>query len=203
MGLIDFPEEASGLIVLLDGKQVWERDAPTDSWEVRVDWLEGLRREQFELQWDSSQADCAALADSSDGGETRLPLSVPSSTRAITADLSNAAGGNHCLLELLVTDGFTPQRVQSPPYMLEAAGWRIWIHSPTTGAQVQTSAVTQLRAEAIHLEQRYDFRDIAWSSSLDGSLGSGARLSVSLSPGSHVLKATAMGVAAEVTVDSH
>lgn len=203
VGLVGFPEEASGLVVLLDGKQVWERTAPAESWEVRVDWPGGLRRERFDLEWDTSPAECAAaLAYSSDGGETWLPLSVPSSARVITADLSHAAGGDRCLLELFVTDGFTSQRVQSQPYVLEAAGWQVWIHSPAPGAQVETSAVTQLRAEAIHLEERHDFRDISWSSSLDGALGTGARLSVSLSPGSHVLTASAMGAAAAVTVDS-
>ncbi len=203
VGIVEFPEEASGLIVLLDGKQVWEREAPTDSWEVRVDWPDGLRREQFDLEWSASTAECAAvLAYSSDGGDTWLPLSVPSSAQAITADLSNAAGGERCLLELFVTDGFSSQRVHSPPYVLEAAGWRVWIHAPAPGAQVDASAVTQLRAEAIQLEERQDSSGISWTSSLDGALGSGARLPVLLSAGSHVLTATAMGAAATVTVDS-
>jgi hypothetical protein len=130
-----------------------------------------------------------------------LPLSVPSTSQVIIADLTDAAGGGDCLLELFVTDGFASQRVRSQPYELEPAGWRVWIGAPADGAQLAAGAVTYLSAQAFHLEERVASGDISWSSSLDGALGSGARLPVSLSPGRHVLTATAGGAAAAITLD--
>lgn len=202
LGVVDIPEEAAGIAVTIDGKQVWERDAPAEPLDVRVTWPRGLRRDRFELEWSAATADCAAvLAYSADAGSTWLPLSVPSTSQVIVADLTDAAGGDDCLLELFVTDGFASQRLRSPPYALEPAGWRVWIGSPADGAQVEATTVTRLSAQAFHLEERQASDDVSWSSSLDGALGSGARLPVSLSRGRHVLTATAREASASVAVD--
>jgi hypothetical protein len=203
IGVVEYPEDATGLIVTLDGNIVWERDAPPHPLDAHVAWPRELHRGAIQLTWEATSPECCAvLAYTADGGDTWLPLSIPSSSRSILADLTSVAGGQRCMLELFVTDGFTSARLRSEPYAVELAGWRIWILSPADGAQIDAADITVLAAQAFQVEERNPSTDIAWSSSLDGALGSGARLPVSLSPGLHRLTATANGSSANVTVSS-
>jgi len=189
-------------VVTVEGKEVWKRERPGPL-AVDVAWPGGLDRGRLELTWEGSSAECiGVLAYSSDDGSTWLPLSVPSSSTSIIADLSNVAGGKRCLLELCVTDGFSSQRLRSPSYRLQPGGWRVWILSPEDGAQLSAGAATGLAAHAFHLEERRDSPDVSWSSSLDGALGDGARLLASLSPGTHDLTATAMGGSTTIRVEA-
>jgi hypothetical protein len=203
VGVVAYPAGATGLQVNIDGRQVWVREAPTDRLEVRIDWPQDLRRDRLDVTWRASTEGCqAVLAFSADGGQTWLPLSVPSSSEQIVADLTTVSGGQQCLLELFVTNGFASQRLRSQLYALEAAGWRMWILSPADGGHVDAGSVTTLVGQAFHAEERQASFDVAWSSSLDGALGSGGRLPVSLSSGRHMITATAQGRSTIITVES-
>lgn len=59
-----------------------------------------------------------------------------------------------------------------------------------------------LAAQGYHLEDHQPDWDVAWSSSLDGNLGTGARLQVALSPGEHTLTARIADVDEHVVVQS-
>jgi hypothetical protein len=71
-------------------------------------------RGRLEFTREATTSDCfAVLAYSADDGRTWLPLSVPWSTQLSVADLSHVVGGERCLLELFVRDGFTSQRLRA------------------------------------------------------------------------------------------
>ena len=78
VGLVDFPEKASGLRVTYDGRTVLEREAPRPGGEPKVEWPAAIEGPEVTVRW-SARADgtTASLAYSDDGGETWTPMSLP------------------------------------------------------------------------------------------------------------------------------
>lgn len=201
VGMVDFPEGASELRVLIDGEPVLERTAPVGNLDVSVDWPASLS-EGASVTWRVPKDDAlASLGYSADGGRTWSPLSLPTSSTAIEFETATLPGGDDCVLELIVTDGFTTRRLRSGAYELERRGWVIWIFSPVPGATLRSTQAATLAAQAYQLEEhRAGFDEIQWSSSLDGGLGVGAQLEAELSVGDHIVTAALHGVSAEVAV---
>jgi hypothetical protein len=202
VGLVDFPEKASGLRVTYDGRTVLEREAPRPGGEPKVEWPAAIEGAEVRVRWSAPVKGAAAsLAYSDDGGETWSPLSLPVSDEAITFDARGLPGGKRCLLELVVSDGFQTTRSRSPEYQVEPKGWRLWILSPAPGAIFRAASPVLLAAQAFHLEERRSADDpIVWTSSRDGGLGEGAQVPVTLSAGEHTITAAVAGASAEVSV---
>lgn len=202
-GLVAFPQGASAVRVLHGGRVVFERQAPRSPAVFDVEWPvpRSIAAGRQTVKWRASVGPClAALAYSSDGGATWTPVSLPSPGGEVTFDMDGFAGGDACLLELIVTDGFTSARLRSPSFAVAPKGWVLWILAPAAAAIVSGNVV-RLAAQAYHLEERRPaFDDINWTSSVDGSLGTGARLVASLTPGQHRLTASRHEVTAAVDV---
>ena len=201
-GVVDYPPGATGLAVDLDGRQIWEREAPSAAVAAEVDWPAAVGREEIRVDWRASTGEAlAALAWSPDDGTTWHPLCAPTSS-SLRADLAHVPGGERCRLEVLVTDGFSSQRLRSEPLALAPAGWRLWLLSPAPGAVLQESGPpAELRAAAYHVEERRASDDVTWVSSVDGLLGTGNPLVVPLSAGRHLVTATAHGLVSEVAFE--
>jgi hypothetical protein len=202
VGLVDFPEKASGLRVIYDGRAVLEREAPRPGGEPKVEWPTAIEGAEVTVRW-GARADgaIASLAYSDDGGETWSPLSLPGTDEAITFDARGLPGGKRCLLELVASDGFHTTRSRSPEYQVEQKGWQLWVLSPAPGATFRTGSTVLLAAQAFHLEERQPASDpIVWTSSRDGGLGEGAQVPATLSAGEHTITAAVAGASAEVSV---
>jgi hypothetical protein len=202
VGLVDFPEKASGLRVTYDGRTLLEREAPRPGGEPKVEWPAAIEGPEVTVRW-SARADgaSASLAYSDDGGETWSPLSLPGTDEAITFDARGLPGGKRCLLELVASDGFHTTRSRSPEYQVEPKGWVLWILSPAPGATFRAGSPVLLAAQAFHLEERRPASDpIVWTSSRDGGLGEGAQVPATLSQGEHTITAAVAGASAEVSV---
>ena len=203
VGLVDFPEKASGLRVTYDGRTVLEREAPRPGGEPKVEWPAAIEGPEVTVRW-SARADgtTASLAYSDDGGETWTPLSLPGTDQAITFDARGLPGGKRCLLELVASDGFHTTRTRSPEYQVEPKGWvlRISLRRRRAPPSVRAAPVL-LAAQAFHLEERRPADDpIVWTSSRDGGLGEGAQVPATLSAGEHTITAAVAGASAEVSV---
>jgi hypothetical protein len=174
VGLVAFPERATGLRVSLEGTVLLERTAPPDDLEVNVKWPASLSGAET-IMWRASADECvASLGYSNDGGETWTPLALPGPGDTIEVDAGALAGGRESLLELIVTDGFHTQRIRSDAYEVEPKGWVLWILSPPPGAKLPAGEPVQLAAQGYHVEQRRAvFDDIEWESSAGGGLGRG------------------------------
>jgi len=73
--------------------------------------------------WRSPAEDAvASFGYSNDGGATWQPLSLPTREETVVFDARALPGGDRCLLELTVTDGFHTTRVQSKEYEGSHAG---------------------------------------------------------------------------------
>lgn len=202
VGLVEFPEDAASFRVILDGQTVLERSAPRTRGGPKVDWPRKLPAKTVTVKWQHPYKEAlAALGYSNDGGKTWSPLSLPTAEETITFDVTMLPGGNDCLLELTLTDGFRTTAIRSPKYSVEPKGWVLWILSPAAGALLTSGESVLLAAQGYHLEERRaSFDDIAWTSSLDGGLGDGAQMLAALSPGQHSISASMLGVSASVDV---
>lgn len=202
VGLVEFPESANGLRVIYAGQTVLELSAPRGGGDPEVIWPGALEGETVSLTWRSSAEEAlASLGYSTDGGATWQPLSLPTREETVVFDARTLPGGDRCLLELTVTDGFRTTRVQSEEYKVEPKGWILWILAPAAGASLPSGEPVLLAAQGYHLEERRPGLDgIAWTSSLDGGLGEGAQVMAALSEGDHRITATMLGVSAEVRV---
>jgi hypothetical protein len=202
IGLVEFPERANGLRVIYDGQTLLERNAPRPLGDPEVSWPDVLEGDAVSLSWGSPQKESlASLGYSNDGGATWTPLSLPTAEETIAFDASALPGGDRCLLELAVTDGFRTTRLRSQDYEVRPKGWVLWILSPAPGAALSPDEPVLLAAQGYHLEERQPgFDEITWRSSLDGGLGEGAQVLAALRPGDHTIVAEGFGVSAEVQV---
>jgi len=202
VGLVEFPEKATGLRVIHDGRVLLERSAPRPAGEPEVEWPATLDTDTAAIRWRGRQDGAmASLGYSNDGGETWAPLALPTADETITFDASALPGGDDCLLELIVTDGFHTTRTRSAGYRVEPKGWVLWILSPGPGAALSASAPVLLAAQGYqHEERRPGFEGIAWTSSLDAGVGEGGQVMAALRPGDHTITATMSGISAQVQV---
>ncbi len=202
VGLVKFPKRADTLRVIHDGKTLLERSAPPVTGAPEIHWPDALEGDAVSLTWRSPAEDAlASLGYSNDGGATWQPLSLPTREEKLVFDARALPGGDRCLLELAVTDGFQTTRVQSQEYEVRPKGWLLWILAPAAGMPLRSDAPVLLAAQGYHLEERRpSFDGIVWTSSLDGGLGEGAQVMAALSPGDHTITATMLDVAAEVPV---
>ena len=201
IGLVEFPEAADGLRVVYEGKTMFELRARARGSDPKVEWPSELSGEAS-VSWRLAADDAlASLGYSNDGGATWQPLSLPTRSETIVFDASALPGGDRCLLELTVTDGFHTTRLRSTGYKVEPKGWVLWILAPATGASLQAAEPVLLAAQGYHVEERRPSHDgIAWTSSLAGGLGDGAQVLAALPPGQHTITATMFGVSASVDV---
>lgn len=201
VGLVAFPERATGLRVSLEGRVVLEWNAPPDDLAVSVEWPASLSGAET-VRWRASADGCvASLGYSNDGGETWTPLALPGSGATIEVNAATLPGGRESLLELIVTDGFHTERIRSDAFEVEPKGWVLWILSPPAGARLPAGEPVPLTAQGYHFEERRGgFDDIEWESSAGGGLGTGARVLATLEPGEQTITARMYDVTADVRV---
>ena len=203
VGLVDFPEDASSFRVIHDGKLLLQRRAPIVATEFEVDWPEprSIGAGYQTVTWRASADGClAALAYSNDGA-TWTPVSLAGTDGAISVDMDPLPGGDTCLFELIATDGFATNRLRCDPFVVAPKGWVLWILAPAPDGIIESGEVVPLAAQAYHLEERRPgLEDIHWTSSVDGALGTGARVLATLTSGRHRITATMYNVTSEVTV---
>jgi hypothetical protein len=201
VGLVPYPEGATGVRVSLGRDLLLERNASPDDLEVDVEWPASLAGAAT-VGWQASADTCfASLGYSNDRGRTWTPVSLPGPGNSIEVDSRTLPGGPECFLELIVTDGFHTKTIRSDAYAVEPKGWALWILSPTAGAKLSAGQPVLLAAQGYNLEERIaGFDDITWVSSAGGHLGRGARLLAVLEPGAHTIRAIMHDVTTEVAV---
>ncbi len=204
VGLVAFPEDASGLRVIHEGTVLTERRVAAVATEFDVDWPVGetIGPGRQTVRWNASTEGChAALGYSNDGGVTWTPLSLPGPEREITIDADLLPGGHDCYFQLLATDGFTTDTLRSKAFAVARKGWMLWILAPASDTLIETGEPLILVAQSYQLEERTSGgEEIRWTSSVDGDLGSGTRVVARLSPGKHRIMARANDVSSEIVV---
>lgn len=204
VGCIEFPEDARGIRVSLGGRILLERKAKTeDGFRPEIKWPAALDQGRVTVAWAADGDDLAAvLGYSIDDGQTWRPLSLLSSSRTIEFDADDLAGGDSGRLQLRVSNGLQSVEILSGQYRVPAKGWRLWLIAPAPGTSAAEDRPVQLMAQAWHMEEnKPGFDGIFWSSSINGALGEGAVIEVTLSPGHHTLIATRGDISDETSIE--
>ena len=123
---------------------------------------------------------------SQDGGATWQPAGLPTTDSCLTYDTGFLKAGNNISIQTISSDGFDQVTETINGLTMPNHAPEVQILFPTNGVQAPQTTSWDLHGSA------WDTEDGAltgsWSSSLDGSLGSGNDLwGVSLSTGTHVI----------------
>ncbi len=130
---------------------------------------------------------------SSNGGSTWIEIGEVADAASLSVDFSKLAGSTTALIQFLVSDGANTGTATTVPFTVpKKSPHAIYITSPTAN-------YSQAAADPIVLTgTAYDADDgvltgsaLQWTSSIQGTLGSGSHLSVKLKPGTHTITLTA------------
>jgi hypothetical protein len=130
-----------------------------------------------------------AIHYSADNGQTWLPLAVNLTGTSYNVDAGLLQGSRNCLLRVIATDGINTTVAQSGVFGVDP-------HAPTVsilpGTAVQPNRQAMLTGDGFNPDQGpLPDDNLAWSSDLDGPLGTGRDLvTMPLTPGQHTITLT-------------
>jgi hypothetical protein len=147
------------------------------------------------ITWSGSDADhdplTYAILYSHDNGATWMGVAADITGTSYAVDFSGLPGttGASGLIKVLVSDGFyTAQDTSNNPFTVANKPPTAAILSPSTGASFTTGPQIVLEGSGVDLQDgSLPDSALSWTSSLDGALGSGQLLEVTLKPGVHTI----------------
>jgi hypothetical protein len=171
----------------------------------------GKAGKRVTVRWRSHDADGGRLTYTvlySPGGGRSIPIAAGIRKNSLRVGLASLPGSRHGRFEVIADDGVLTGNDTSEPLKVRAKRPSVSISAPATGAELAADQPVELVASVTDL-QDVPFRGsrIAWTSSLQGNLGTGATLAATLTPGTHEVTATATNsagksAAASVTVQA-
>lgn len=157
------------------------------------------------IRWAGSDPDGEALSYSvlysKDNGVTWNAIGADITGTSYAVDFAAIPGGSTALIKVLASDGFnTASDVSDQPFAVPAKPPVAVIVSPPAGAHFKVGERIKLQGLAVDLEEgMVASGSLSWSSNLDGALGTGSTLEVTLSKGTHTIKLQVPGGAASTT----
>jgi hypothetical protein len=154
------------------------------------------------IEWAGSDLDNDNLTYnvlySVDNGATWNAIGVDITESNYAADFAAIPGSSTALIKVLASDGFdTASDVSDQPFAVPAKPPVAAIVSPPADAHFKVGELIKLQGYAVDLEEGMAASgSLSWSSDLDGALGAGDRLEVTLSEGTHTITLDASGGAA-------
>ena len=150
-------------------------------------------------QWTGSDADgnplTYAVEFSSDDGATWEALTIDWPATSLQIDTSNLPGTSNALVRVVASDGFNSSMASSGAFTIPNRPPSIVIVRPNDGDLFIADQQVIFQADALDLQDgALDGTNVVWTSSLDGTLGTGAEfflVASSLSDGRHLITATA------------
>jgi hypothetical protein len=197
--LLPAAEQAAEIQLLFNDVVVSEHDASAHAPEI--EWLSPpsgpLANGPVSLSWQATDADddllSYLLSYSSDAGATWTTLAVNRTEPSYQLDQEHLAGGDSCLVRVLVSDGWHMREAIGGPFQIGRKAPEVAIVAPIDGAEIAADQAVVLSGCANDPEDG-PLDALAWSSDRDGALGEGSAVIVPglrLSPGRHVITATA------------
>ena len=181
---------------------------------------------EAQASWSASHPDGAsltyALYFSPDDGVTRLPIATALTATTYLWPTALAQGTTQARLIAVASDGFHTAEATSPRFSIPAKPPAAWISEPATGRQglagggtehipqpITPTITTLVASRPIELRgSGFDLNDgvldgtgLRWASDRQGPLGISQQLTVTLSPGVHVLTLQAVSSAGLIGSD--
>ena len=194
----EVPKGAAGLQLSFEGDVIWNRSVGAASPEVEL--LTPTGGESFDaddtpvIRWNASDADGDALSFSvfysTDGGVSYTPIATGLDEEILPWPVATAPASDNARIKVVATDGLNRAEAVSEGFRVTPKAPHIAILSPRFETEVVDSRPIELVARTREVHGDPIDTVVTWSSSVDGELGTGARLSVaSLSVGLHELHA--------------
>ncbi len=147
------------------------------------------------VRWSATDADGDALTThlvyGHDDGQTWLPLALDVTTDEYDIDTNELPGGEQARLRLLVSDGFHTTTAEVWPLRVERKAPEAIILQPESGVRIAVGQPLTLWGSGDDREDgAVDEARMVWRSHIDGYLGEGVLLDVTLSPGDHEITLT-------------
>jgi hypothetical protein len=195
---VPFPRATRSIRFVLDGVLIHELEVAREAPAVRLSWepgegTDGIRPVRWQGEHPEGRELWYLLSYSADDGRTWQPLSLPTPETEHEVDFGRLAGGDHCRLRVLASDGVNTTAAISEPFERKVQPCYAMILEPDDAAAFGPAEPVRFQGQGYYLEEREPERDLLdWASSVDGHLGEGAIVEVSgLSPGAHTITLTA------------
>jgi hypothetical protein len=194
-GKLPLDSATQQLTLAMQGSQLSSFTIPAHPPEIRLTWepSAGLAG-QHTITWEARHPDGAPLEYvvfySHDGGQTYRQLSPSITETSYTVNFDLLAGGNGQIM-VQATDGGNTISATSPIFAVPTKPVIAVILAPADQATVPGKWVT-LQGQGFYLEEdEPELSALTWSSSVQGALGTGRIVQVTLRPGTHTITLTA------------
>lgn len=148
---------------------------------------EGLERITWVARHPEGQSLQFFLRYSRNGGETWQRVGWRTDRQEAEVDFRQLPGGESCLIEVVATDGINTVTQVSEPFSVPVKPLRAFIIAPVDGSVHAPKQTITFIGQGFDMEDnKPEFEDLIWVSSIDGTLGRGRAIQLaSLSPGEH------------------
>lgn len=212
--LLPWDTNARRIVLLRDGQPIASRQASANAPTVTVSSPNGgetLNGATTTFTWTANDADGDQLVYSidysTDAGATWKNLVAEWSSTSYQVDLTKVAGSSQALLRVMASDGFHTAQDQSD------ATFTVAEHAPRISTTTPEDNRLYVGDQTIILEGKaFDVEDgllsdasLTWSSTLNGTLGTGRSLAVSaatLQEGTHTITLTARDSSGQIATSN-
>ncbi len=205
---LPFPTGTASIVLMQGTQQLALRAVPAHAPTVQLTSPSGSQtlNGTVDITWTSADADGHALSYtvlySADGGDRWVPIAVDLTSKSFAWDTSLAAATTTGEIMVVASDGVNQgSDTATGPFTIAPNLPLVGITSPADGTTVAAGQPLLLQGAGYDVAAGTALldKDLSWSSSLDGELGTGADLWVSLSAGTNVITLTATDAAGNQT----
>jgi uncharacterized repeat protein (TIGR01451 family) len=153
----------------------------------------GSTRQSISWTVSGATAFYSVLLYSADNGTTWEPIGNSQNNTSMVVDFAQMPGSTNALIRVLVSDGVNTGSATSPNFtVLKHAPNVVQIYTPADGLVQPASDKLHLTGTALDVDDgELSGTALQWSSNLQGVLGTGSPLEVTLQPGNHTITLTA------------
>lgn len=191
-GFIPFNPHTATVRFVYHGRRIHEIRRSRARPDLRIeqqprDHIEGRERITWAARHPDNQPLQFFLRYSCNGGETWQRVGWRTEQQEAVVDFNQLPGGERCLIEVVATDGINSVAQVSEPFSVPIKPLCAFIIAPVDGSVFAPNQPITFIGQGFDMEEnRPEFENLIWVSSIDGALGRGRAIQVpSLSPGEH------------------
>lgn len=201
-----WPKGTAKISVLFKGKELAAQRVSAHAPQVTIKFPTGgeLLQGEVTVRWEGTHPDnnplSYVLQYSPDAGHTWRTLAVQLSRPETKVNFQELPGSDRALLRVIASDGVNTGMTVSRPLRVAKKSPEVSILSPRTRTSLAAGKLVTFTGEAYDAEDgSLKGESLIWSSSRDGRLGTGTRVSARLSQGLHTITLSARDSDGNVT----
>jgi hypothetical protein len=196
---LPFPDGVVKFVIKKADAVLYELKVSANAPEVKItspassDTISGT----YTIKWTGTDKDNDPLfydvEYSQDGTEENFfPLATSITTTQWTDDFSTFPGGDKAVIRVWATDGINANVVDSAPFKVPVKAPEVWIDDPADKATIKPDTETAFSGGGFDWQDGdlYSDTGLVWTSDVQGDLGKGELIFVTLKPGTHKITLT-------------